>query len=71
MQTVWGEGIFREIPQLNGQTLILVGKPQIQRSWSGAFVAGTHINLRPQVEILRELDAAEVQQWLKTINKNI
>lgn len=71
MQAVWGEGIFREIPQLNGQTLILVGKPQIQRSWSGAFVTGTHINLRPQVEILRELDAAEVQQWLKTINKNI
>lgn len=67
MQAVWGEGIFQEIPQLNGQTLILVGAPQIQRSWGGAFVAGTHANLRPQVEILRRLDHTEVQQWLNAI----
>ena len=67
MQAVWGEGIFQEIPQLNGRTLLLVGRPQIQRSWGGAFVTGTHINLQPQVQILRLLPEAEVQQWLDAI----
>lgn len=67
MQAVWGEGVFQEIPQLNGRTLLLVGRPQIQRSWGGAFVTGTHINLQPQVQILRRLPEAEVQQWLDAI----
>ena len=67
MQAVWGEGCFAEIPRLNGRPVILVGKPQILRSWGQAFVSGTHSNLQPSVEILRELSPAEVQLCLAEI----
>jgi len=68
-QPIWGEGVFADIPRLNGQTLVLVGAPQIQRSWGGAFVAGTHKNLRPRVEIRRELEPEEVRGWLAAIRQ--
>lgn len=67
MQAVWGEGCFAEVPRLNGRPVILVGRPQILRSWGQAFVASTHINLQPSVEILRELSQAEVQLCLTEI----
>lgn len=68
-QPVWGEGIFADIPKLGGQTIVLVGAPQISRSWGNAFVAGCHKNLRPQVQIRRELEPDEVRQWLAEIRR--
>ncbi len=69
MQPVWGEGVFADIPKLKGQTIVLVGAPQITRSWGEAFVAGCHKNLRPQVQIRRELEPDEVRQWLAEIHR--
>ncbi|MCI8530787.1 MAG: hypothetical protein HFH82_16945 [Lachnospiraceae bacterium] len=67
MGTVWGEGTLYEVPKLDGRYVILLTKPNIQRSWGNAFVTSTHSRLQPEVKLIRRLPDEETAQWLNKI----
>lgn len=60
------ETILRN-PRLDGKIVILLASLTVRKSWSNAYVCGTHPGLQPKVEFLRELPKAEVEQWTKKI----
>lgn len=67
MGTVWGEGTLYEVPKLDGRYVILLTKPNIQRSWGNAFVSSTHSQLRPEVKLIRRISREETEEWLEKI----
>ena len=67
MGTVWGEGTLYEVPKLDGRYVILLTKPNIQRSWGNAFVTSTHSRLQPEVKLIRRLSKEETEEWLEKI----
>ena len=70
MGAVWGEGTLFEVPKLEGRYIILLTKPNIQRSWGNAFVASTHSRLRPNVKLIRKLSKEEVAGWMEKIKNS-
>lgn len=68
MGAVWGEGTLYEVPKLDGRYVILLTKPNIQRSWGNAFVTSTHSQLQPDVKLIRRLSKEEVAGWMEKIN---
>lgn len=69
MGAVWGEGTLYEVPKLDGRYVILLTKPNIQRSWGNAFITSTHSRLRPEVKLIRRLSGEETQEWLEKIGQ--
>jgi hypothetical protein len=66
--TIWGEGLVREIPRVDGMPLILAFAPILKtRMWDAGFL-GPHLEALPaDVTVDSVLTPDEVQAWLKRI----
>lgn len=63
--SIWGEGLVREIPRVEGVPVILAWPPLLQsRSWDAGFL-GPHLEALPaDVLVERPLTEEECQQWM-------
>lgn len=60
--TVWGEGVPTDVPPCEGLRTVIVTPPTIARTWNAARPFS---QLRPRVEVERELDPSEVRALLR------
>jgi hypothetical protein len=58
---VWGEGLPRDVPAVNGVRTLLVGPPAYARTWS---ISRTFSALPARIDVVREIDRAEVDAAL-------
>lgn len=63
--SIWGEGLVRDLPRIEGVAVILAWPPLMQsRSWDAAFL-GPHLDAMPaSVVVDSPLPAADVDAWL-------
>jgi hypothetical protein len=66
--SIWGEGVVREIPLVDGMPVVLAWPPILNgRSWDGNFL-GPHLDAMPaDLVIERELTAEESQSLLEKL----
>ena len=66
--TIWGEGLVREIPRVDGEQVMLLWPPILQgRSWDAGFL-GPHLEAMPaDAGVERLLTADETQAWLAKV----
>lgn len=66
--SIWGEGLVREIPQVDGVPVILAFPKILEnREWDAGFL-GPHLEALPSdVVIAGALTADEVRQWLERL----
>lgn len=64
---IWGEGLTRHLPQVNGEALILLWPMTIQRSWDSGFF-GPHLDALPaNLTVERALSVDEVVETLRQL----
>ncbi|MBI3823205.1 MAG: hypothetical protein HY289_11080 [Planctomycetes bacterium] len=69
---VLGEATPRDIPQFEGERLVLLGPPVLNaRGWDSSFFTNLHDALRSKVEVIEVLSADEIALRLKRIGKAI
>jgi len=61
---IWNEGCPADIMPFEGTRVILLGPPPYSRSYNGGR---TFPNMEPELTVLRQLDRAEVDDWLARI----
>jgi len=66
---VWGEGKPTEIPEIEGERVVLIGPLEVPRSWSLGFFAPLHPALRSEVRVTAVLDGAEYDDWMQRLVK--
>ena len=66
--SIWGEGLVREIPMIEGVQVILAWPPLLgSRVWDAGFF-GPHLEALPADAVVeQELSAAESEAWLKRL----
>jgi hypothetical protein len=66
--SIWGEGLVREIPVINGSPVMLLWPPIMEsRSWDAGFF-GPHLQALPaNVAVEEELSPESCQAWLRTL----
>lgn len=69
MAWIWGEAKPSEIPTLEGEGIVLLGPLETPRSWSVGFFTPLHPALRSAVTIETTLDADEMSDWLRKIDR--
>jgi hypothetical protein len=64
--SIWGEGLVREIPRVDGVPVIIAWDPILEaRTWDAAFL-GPHLDAMPaDAEIESILTSEEIKAWLK------
>jgi hypothetical protein len=67
--SIWGEGLVREIPLVEGERVILAWPPLLQsRSWDAGFL-GPHLEAMPADAVIESpLTAAESAAWVKRLD---
>lgn len=66
---VWAEMSPRDIVELDGMKIVLLGKPEMPRRWALGFLAPVHPALRSEVVVRSVLSPASVQGWLNRIRE--
>jgi hypothetical protein len=67
--TIWGEGSPRDIPEIDGTKVVLVGPMVLGgRGWDSGFFATFHDALRSRVHIVAHLSPEEVSRFLDAIS---
>lgn len=61
---VWNEGAPADIRPFEGRRVVVLGPPPYERSWNAARLFDA---MRADATVERELDAAEVQAWLRKL----
>jgi hypothetical protein len=66
--TIWGEGLVRDIPRVNGEQVILLWPPILEsRTWDAGFL-GPHLEAMPaDAGVERLLTADESKAWLEQL----
>lgn len=66
--SIWGEGLVREIPRVNGEQVILLWPPILQgRTWDAGFL-GPHLDAMPaDAAVAGVLTPEEAQAWLESL----
>ena len=66
--SLWGEGLVRDIPRLDGEQVILLWPPVLgSRSWDAGFL-GPHLEAMPaDAGVERVLGADETKVWLEKV----
>lgn len=66
--SIWGEGLVREIPRVDGEQVLLLWPPILQsRGWDAGFL-GPHLEALPaDASVERMLTPAECEAWLSKI----
>ncbi|MCA9704509.1 MAG: hypothetical protein KDK70_01530 [Myxococcales bacterium] len=68
---VWGELPIHRIPplpRLDPTPVVILGTPWLDRGWPPSEITPLHPELRPQLTLVRTLDAEEVAEWLARID---
>ncbi len=60
---LWGELQPTDIPEVEGQRVILLGAPEFTRWWDASFFPVLHGALRSHARVVRCLDGSEVDHW--------
>lgn len=61
---IWGEGLPRDVPMVDGIRTVLVGPPAYSRTWN----IGRRFSALPaRIDIVRELSAEETREALDRI----
>jgi len=64
--SLWGEASPDTIPMLDGERVVLVGKPLFgSRSWDANFFASYHDSLRSGIRVEARLDQAAYDHWVE------
>lgn len=65
--SIWGEGLVRDIPSIDGQQILLLWPPILQsKCWSAGF--GPHLEALPADVIVEEaLSAEDSRRWLRAV----
>jgi len=66
--SIWGEGLVREIPRVDGELVILLWPPVLQgRAWDAGFF-GPHLDAMPaEATLERMLTPEESRAWLEKL----
>jgi hypothetical protein len=66
--SIWGEGLVREIPRVNGEQVMLLWPPLLHvREWDAGFL-GPHLEAMPaDAAVDRMLTPEESKAWLETL----
>jgi hypothetical protein len=66
--SIWGEGLVREIPRIDGVPVILAWPAELQsRSWDGGFL-GPHLDAMPADAMVEsQLTGEETRAWLQRL----
>lgn len=63
-RTIWGEGLVREIPRVDGEPVMLLWPLVLQRGWDAGFL-GPHLEAMPaDATVERMLTPDECRAWL-------
>lgn len=67
--SIWGEGLVRDIPRVDGEQVMLLWPPILQgRNWDSGFL-GPHLDAMPaSVAIESMLTPAESEAWLERLH---
>jgi len=61
---IWGEGLPRDVPAIDGVRTVLVGPPAYARTWS---ISRTFSALPARIDVVRELAAIEAREALERL----
>ena len=62
---IFGEEHPDDIPEINGEQIIILTKLTVERSWETNWIAPLHDALRSDVRVLEILSQEEVRNWIK------
>jgi len=70
--SLWGEASAEAIPMLDGERVVLVGKPLFgSRSWDANFFASYHDALRSGIRVEARLDQTDYDQWIERVRAQL
>jgi hypothetical protein len=69
--SIWGEGLVRDIPVIDGVTVVLAWPPQLKtRTWDAGFL-GPHLEAMPADAVMEgSLTQAETDAWLARVGSD-